>query len=131
MIRTQLHLKPRPGRVQDVLDFYAIRGVLTRSIAQPGCMAAEIRVQLPDQDCVVVSALWESESAYQAWLQNPDRALDVAELNPLLDHTDGRLGEAELSTIHDFRTARPGSKPTEPPTVIFQSEAIQTIRETK
>ena len=47
LIRTQLHLKPRPGRVQDVLDFYAIRGILTRSLAQPGCMAAEIRVGTP------------------------------------------------------------------------------------
>ncbi|PRB43438.1 hypothetical protein CQ020_07890 [Arthrobacter sp. MYb23] len=109
MIRTQLPLKTRPGLVQGVLDFYADRGILARSLAQPGCLAAEIRVPLPVQDYVVVSAVWESESAYQSWVGNPERATAAKDLNALLDNAEDHLGDAEISVIHDFRAARPGS----------------------
>lgn len=109
MIRTQLYLKPRPGCVQEVLDLYARREILERSLAQAGCIAAEIRIQLPHRQNVVVSAVWESEEAYQSWVQNPSRALDVEELLPLLHLTNGLLGEAELSEIQDFRGTHPGS----------------------
>ncbi|MCP1413863.1 antibiotic biosynthesis monooxygenase [Paenarthrobacter sp. A20] len=109
MIRTQLHLKTRPGLVQDVLDFYADRGILARSLAQPGCLAAEIRVPLHFQDCVVVSALWESGTAYQSWVENPERDSAAKELIALLDNTEGALGDAEVSVIHDFKAAHPCS----------------------
>jgi quinol monooxygenase YgiN len=109
MIRTQLHLTTRPGLVPDVLDFYADRGILARSLAHPGCLAAEIRVPLPLRDCVVVSAVWESEPAYRSWVENPERASAATELNALLDHADGSLGDADVSVIHDFRAACPGS----------------------
>lgn len=104
LIRTQLTLKPHPGRVQDVLDFFANRGILTRSLAQPGCLATEIRVGLTHRDSVVISAVWESGAAYQAWINNPHRANDAVELAPMLNHPNGLLGEAELSAIHEYRT---------------------------
>ncbi|MGO4146366.1 antibiotic biosynthesis monooxygenase family protein [Paenarthrobacter sp. YAF11_1] len=109
MIRTQLHLKTRPGLVQDVLDFYEERGILARSLAQPGCLAAEIRVPLRHQDCVVISAVWDAEPAYQSWLANPERASAANELRALLDPAEGALGDAEVSIIHDCRAALPGS----------------------
>ncbi|MFJ6415510.1 antibiotic biosynthesis monooxygenase family protein [Paeniglutamicibacter sp. NPDC091659] len=125
LIRTQLTLKPLHGRVQDVLDFYASRGILARSLAQPGCLATEIRVHLPYRDSVVVSAVWESGAAYQAWVDNPHRALDVADLTPMLNHPDGSLGEAEISEIHEYTTKRSGPIHTVPLTAKFQPDLIK------
>ncbi|MFF1830514.1 antibiotic biosynthesis monooxygenase family protein [Paenarthrobacter sp. NPDC058040] len=105
MIRSQLSLKPHPGCVQKVLDFYKDREILSTSMAQAGCLSAEIRVPFTEENLVVVSAVWESRSAYQSWLDNPARALSVTDLEPLLDHPDNQLGNAELSEVHDFRSA--------------------------
>ncbi len=119
MIRTQLHLQAREGGAQKVLDFYLERGILARSSAQPGCLSVEIGVSLDESDRITVSALWESETAYQGWLDNPSRADDVEELLPLLRPADsgdsgrsggsgaqlGSLGSAELTRVVDFRPA--------------------------
>ena len=110
MIRTRLHLQANEGGAQQVLDFYRKRGILERSIAQPGCLSAEIGVSLTDSDRVTVSALWESEAAYQGWIDQPSRAEDVTALLPLLEPTAsgvefGSLGTAELTRIVESRPA--------------------------
>lgn len=99
VIRSVLRLKPKAAGPHELIDFYEQRQILPRALAAGGCESAELHVRLPDRDEVIISALWASVDAYQAWTHSPGRAEDVVELQALLATGAQPLEPAELFEV--------------------------------
>lgn len=99
MIRSVLSLKPKAGRSQDLVRFFATRKIPERALASPGCLGVEVQNLLPDGDEVLVTALWASVESYQIWLASAGRHEDGVQMRPLLAEDCDAVGTARLYRI--------------------------------
>lgn len=99
MIRSILHLKPAPGRSRALLEYIVEQGIISRALSLEGCLSAEVETKIPDAEDVVVTALWTSIEAYEAWLQSPARLRSGAGMLPLLDADGHEVSGAWLYQI--------------------------------
>ena len=84
MIRSVLYLEPKDGDYDAVVELYRREDLLARALGQPGCLGSELHVPTSGSGPILVTALWESEDAYQGWVANPVRAAGAAPLARLL-----------------------------------------------
>lgn len=82
MIRTVLALKPRAESAEAVVKIFEDEGIIERALTVEGCLGVEVWAN-PDE--VLVMGTWASPSAYQAWLEHPQRNTNNDALNELLD----------------------------------------------
>jgi quinol monooxygenase YgiN len=68
-----LVLRARRGRRDDVVELFERLGILREASAVPGFVGAELQVAVDASDELLVTATWESQSAYDAWLASPVR----------------------------------------------------------
>jgi quinol monooxygenase YgiN len=81
------------------VDFYRRNKILSRSLEQPGCLAADLQVAQDDPDAaILVTALWESPEAYQGWVDNPIRGQWAEELAELVE---GGFGPSTKGGVYD------------------------------
>src|SRR5436309_9374370 len=73
MVRSMLVLRARRGRRDDVVELFERLGILREASAVPGFVGAELQVAADASDELLVTATWESQSAYDAWLESPVR----------------------------------------------------------
>src|SRR5438445_307606 len=73
MVRSMLVLRARRGRRDDVVELFERLGILREASAVPGFVGAELQVAADASDELLVTATWESQSAYAAWLESPVR----------------------------------------------------------
>ena len=73
MVRSVLVLRTRSGRRDDVVELFARLGILREASAMPGFIGAELQVAADAADELLVTATWESPTAYDAWLESPVR----------------------------------------------------------
>jgi len=85
VIRSVLYLEPKAGDYDAVVEFYRREDVLGRALSQPGCLGAELQVPTGGSGPILVTALWQSEDAYQGWVSNPVRAAGAAPLAMFLE----------------------------------------------
>jgi len=74
MIRSVLFLRPVGGDEKSVERFFEQEQVLQRAAETPGFLSAELLRATDGSGLVLVTALWESQRSYQAWVDNPWRA---------------------------------------------------------
>jgi heme-degrading monooxygenase HmoA len=74
MIRSVLFLRPVAGDQRAVEQFFEEEQVLLRAARTPGFLSAELHRPTDGSDLMLVTALWETAEAYQAWVENPWRA---------------------------------------------------------
>ena len=84
MIRSVLYLEPKDGDYGAVVELYRREDLLARALGQPGCLGSELHVPTSGSGPILVTALWQSEDAYQGWVMNPVRAAGAAPLARLL-----------------------------------------------
>jgi len=84
MTRSVLFFSILPGRRDEFVAGFERLEVLRRASAQPGFRRGQLHVPVDGGDVVLVTADWDSNEAYQGWLDNPVRAEIQAELGPLL-----------------------------------------------
>ncbi len=101
MIRSVLYLRPRDARHSEVVDFYRRHAVLERAVAQDGCLGAELQLPMSGSGDVLVTALWRDGDAYSAWLGNPARAQNAAELERLLEGFDAGVSGETYEVVLD------------------------------
>jgi heme-degrading monooxygenase HmoA len=77
MIRSLLFLRPVSGDFGSIERFFAAEQVLQRAARTPGFVSAELHRPTDDSDVMLVTALWESRQAYQAWVDDPWRAANA------------------------------------------------------
>ena len=68
MIRTFLHLDLKPGRREDVIEWYKETGALERAVREAGCLSTEIYPDPENDDRLLVTALWNSAADYDGWV---------------------------------------------------------------
>ncbi|MBW4718844.1 antibiotic biosynthesis monooxygenase family protein [Saccharothrix obliqua] len=85
MIRSVLYLSARPGGGAELEEFFREHRVLERALAKPGCLGAALHRPVGGGDRYVVTATWESPSAYDAWVDDPWRRGNAAEVEALLE----------------------------------------------
>jgi len=78
VIRSVLYLEPKDGDYDAVVGFFRREDVLGRALSQRGCLGGELHVPTNGSGPILVTALWESEDAYQGWVTSPVR-MDTAE----------------------------------------------------
>jgi heme-degrading monooxygenase HmoA len=77
MIRSVLFLRPVLGDPSSVEQFFDDEQVLQRAARTPGFVSAELHRSTDGSDLMLVTALWESEGAYQTWVDDPWRAANA------------------------------------------------------
>jgi heme-degrading monooxygenase HmoA len=85
VIRSVLYLEPKDGDYDAVVDLYRRDDVLGQALRQPGCLGSELQVPTEGSGPILVTALWESEQAYEGWVHSPVRAAGTPALAELLD----------------------------------------------
>jgi heme-degrading monooxygenase HmoA len=83
MIRTILRLQVAPGAENDLVASFKKHQILETSIAQPGCLSAELAIG-EHGDEAIVTATWDDEAAYREWTQRADRGSLSDELSTFL-----------------------------------------------
>jgi heme-degrading monooxygenase HmoA len=84
VIRSVLYLEPKDGDYDALVEFFRREDVLGRALSQQGCIGGELQVPTTRSGPILVTALWESEDAYQGWVVSPVRAASTEPLARLL-----------------------------------------------
>ena len=84
MIRSVLYLEPKDGDYDAVVEYFRREDVLGRALSQRGCLGGELHVPTNGSGPILVTALWESEDAYQGWVASPVRMVTAEPLSRLL-----------------------------------------------
>ena len=77
MIRSVLFLQPVSGDPRSIERFFEEEQVLHRAAQTPGFLSAELHRSTDGSDLMLLTALWESQQAYQAWVDDPWRAANA------------------------------------------------------
>jgi len=96
VIRTFLDLSVRAGHAEQLAATFRRLGILDESVAQPGCISAELSVSA-DGQTITVTATWDSPEAYEAWTSRGDRG-DLAE--DLNVHLERPLDATTIGRVH-------------------------------
>jgi quinol monooxygenase YgiN len=94
MTRSQLHLRAKPGKRDELLRELDRLEVSVAVRDQPGFLALEVLVPEGDGDAVLVAGSWASPEHYERWRESPARAELVQGLRHLL------AGEPEARVYH-------------------------------
>jgi heme-degrading monooxygenase HmoA len=77
MIRTVLFLRPVSGDPSSIEQFFEEEQILERAARTPGFLSAELYRPTDGSELMLVTALWETDQAYQAWVDDPWRAANA------------------------------------------------------
>lgn len=97
MIRTVLTLSVAPERVAEVVEMFKQQDILQHSLDLTEALRSELSVATDGSGVVMVTAVWPSVEAYQAWLDNPRRHESNDRLNTVL--RGGRVASGETFSI--------------------------------
>ena len=85
MFRSMLYLNVKPGRVDDLVEWYKEVGSLEKAVDYVGCVSTEM-YQLPgEENRILVTALWRDRDDYQKWVDHPFRRESTSGINEFLD----------------------------------------------
>jgi len=71
MTRAELHLRVKAGRLDELLAVLGRIDLITAATGQPGFLAAEVQLQLDDEQHVLVTSSWASTDHFERWLASP------------------------------------------------------------
>lgn len=81
MVRSILHLTPKNGDYDALIAFYRKQEILENVVRRGLCLSGELQVPADRSGPVLVSCLWSSAAAYQAWVdERGGGASDLIEL---------------------------------------------------
>ena len=100
MIRTVIYLSPKDGNTQALIDYFHSEKVLEHSAEIDGFIDAELFSPTVGTQ-IMVTATWESESAYQRWIDDPWRASSNERISELLEEAVGsETRGASFESLH-------------------------------
>ena len=99
--RSFLVLQPRGGDYAAFVTFFRDNDVLGKAVHQAGAWSAEVHVPVSGTGPIVVTAVWDSPEAYQAWRTHPIRA----QLPPLETVTEDSADLTVASGVYEIALA--------------------------
>ena len=109
MIRSVLFLRPVAGDHNSIQQFFEQEEVLERAAQKPGFLSAELQRPTDGGDLTLVTALWESEDAYQSWVEDPWRAANLARAARVFQPIEADRGGARYEVTIAVASAAPAS----------------------
>ena len=85
MIMTIIDFNLLPGKAEELKDVFIKHRIFDRSFEIEGCYKLAMICPVDRDDFVQVLGFWEDQSAYQEWLDNPERSLGTEDMLPLLN----------------------------------------------
>jgi quinol monooxygenase YgiN len=105
MIRTFLQFDLVEGGADALVELFRRHRVLETSVAQDGCISAELTLDEAGRTATVTAA-WSDGAAYDRWTSRSDRGELADELNQVLATP---IGEATVGEIYDVAWTAAGS----------------------
>ena len=100
VIRTVIYLTPKNGNTQALIDYFHNDKVLEHSAEIDGFIDAELFCPTVGNQ-IMVTATWDSEAAYQRWIDDPWRAASNERISKLLEEVVGsETRGASFESIH-------------------------------
>lgn len=97
MVRSILSLTPKNGDYDALVAFYREHEILETVIRRGLCLSGELQVPSERKGPALVSCLWSSAAAYQAWVD--ERGDGAPELIELLELDDGRVPPGRILDV--------------------------------
>jgi heme-degrading monooxygenase HmoA len=85
MIMTSIDFHLKPGKHSELKKVFEKYRIFDRAYEIKGCWKLAMIKPNESDDFVQVVGFWENESAYQEWLDNPERSLGTDDMLPLLN----------------------------------------------
>ncbi len=102
MTRTYLEFELVDGGAAILREVFDRNRILETSVAQPGCLAAELTIA-DDTRTAIVTALWVEPAAYAAWTSRADRGSLGDELQPALRSPISEATVGRVFTVAEQR----------------------------
>ena len=88
VIRTVIYLNAKDGNTQALIDYFHSDKVLEHSAEVDGFIEAELFCPAVGSQ-IMVTATWDSEAAYQRWIDDPWRVASNERISELLEEAVG------------------------------------------
>jgi heme-degrading monooxygenase HmoA len=88
VIRTVIYLNAKDGNTQALIDYFHSDKVLEHSAEVDGFIEAELFFPAVGSQ-IMVTATWDSEAAYQRWIDDPWRVASNERISELLEEAVG------------------------------------------
>jgi hypothetical protein len=105
--RSFLVLQPRDGDYAAFVQFFREHDVLGKAVEHAGAWSAEVHVPVAGTGPIVVTAVWDSPEAYQAWRTHPIRA----QLPPIESITEESANLTVGSGVYEVAVAAARESP--------------------
>ncbi len=99
MIRSVLFLRPVGGDHSSIQQFFEDEQVLERAAQKPGFLGGELQRPTDGGDVMLVTALWESEDAYESWVEDPWRAAYLERAEGVFQSIEADRGGARYEVM--------------------------------
>lgn len=100
MIRTYLILRPTPGSLEPLVEFYRREGVIEAAVPY-GLLFGALAHPRISSATIAVGSLWPDTSAYESWLVAPERDALIKGMSGYLDALEPPIGWAEETSSGD------------------------------
>jgi len=97
MIRSILRLTPKQGDYERLIAYYREKQILETVVQRGLCISGELQVPVTRSGPALVSCLWASAEAYNAWVR--ERGGGAADLIELLELPDGSVPPGEVLEV--------------------------------
>ena len=94
MIRTYLILRPTPGSLEPLVEYYRREGVIEAAVPY-GLLLGEVAHPRNSAATIAVGSLWADTAAYDSWLSAPERDALIKGMSGYLDALEPPIGWAE------------------------------------
>jgi hypothetical protein len=104
MIRTYLILRPTPGSLEPLVEYYRREGVIEAAVPY-GLLLGALAHPRNSAATIAVGSLWTDTNAYDSWLAAPERDALIKGMSGYLDALEPPIGwaeEASSGTDIDF-----------------------------
>jgi hypothetical protein len=98
MIRTYLILRPTPGSLEPLVEYYHREGVIEAAIPY-GLLLGELAHPRNSAATIAIGSLWANTAAYDSWRSAPERDGLIEGMSGYLDALEPPIGWAE-ETVH-------------------------------
>lgn len=94
MIRTYLILRPTPGSLEPLIEYYRREGVIEAAVPY-GLLLGELAHPRSSTATIAVGSLWRDADAYDSWLAAPERDALIKGMSGFLEPLEPPVGWAE------------------------------------
>lgn len=99
MIMSDLRMRVQPGKLGSLKQIFAEYSIFEKAIQVPGCLELFMVSSEEHEEEVRVVGFWEDRSAYQRWMDHPERGSAAEALMEIMDMEFDVTAPAQISSV--------------------------------